>query len=264
MHWNIIWRHFLHLEMFSFRLHDTSFYTSPSTEKKIKTVTNFIIRRKLAISIGLSSQWNFGKKMHSWPAPQIKVSSIEGWFLKSSCWLRRCAMQQFSLSMGHTGAHLARSLWRSGNHHSSRTHFNPLVSPFGNFIVCSLPQNLTLGFVMGITVSFCFHCFPPSDLFQLMIPILSVIFDGKLVQFFTQQLLVKKVQYLRNSCNKRKGSEWHFFQDFSDFFWDWPNFLWLSLLKSCFASERPVRFLWFSDRSIANLSLFQSRISLKS
>ena len=34
----------------------------------------------LTISIGFNSQWNFSKNMHSWPAPLISVSSIDGWF----------------------------------------------------------------------------------------------------------------------------------------------------------------------------------------
>jgi hypothetical protein len=49
----------------------------------------------------------------------MKVSSIERWFLKSSCWLSRRAMQQLVFSIGE---HLARNL-ATLNPHSWSTHF---------------------------------------------------------------------------------------------------------------------------------------------
>ena len=57
----------------------------------LKKIQNYRFRnhKLLTISIGFSLQWNFGKKMHSWPASRIKVSSFEGWFLKNPLMLSR-------------------------------------------------------------------------------------------------------------------------------------------------------------------------------
>ena len=40
------------------------------------------------ISIGFSSQLNFGRKMHPWPTSLITAASMDSWCTKSSCWLR--------------------------------------------------------------------------------------------------------------------------------------------------------------------------------
>ena len=115
--------------------------------------------------VTISSQWNLGKKMHSWPFVLIRISSWDGWFWKSSCWLRRQAMQQFWLSIGQTGEHFTFSLWRPVNLHSSRM----VWSPFGCLLECviawGLPHCSAHGFDIGMTVSCCFHCLLPSDLF---------------------------------------------------------------------------------------------------
>ena len=117
------------------------------------------------ISIGFSSQWNFGKKIHSCPASLIRVSSIEGWLIKSSCCDMRQARQHFWLSNGQTGEHFALSPFVL-KPHSSRTACNPFASPEGVVICCGFPQNCGSGFVTGITVSCYLRCFPPLDLFM--------------------------------------------------------------------------------------------------
>jgi hypothetical protein len=86
---------------------------------------------KLAILIGLSwlsSQWNFRRKMHKWPASWITVSSMEICLVKSSCLLRMHVMQQLLFLKGHPGAHFAcRS--RTLNPHSLRVCWSPFGSP---------------------------------------------------------------------------------------------------------------------------------------
>ena len=113
--------------------------------------------------MGLSSQWNLGRKMHSCPASFIKVYSIDGWSVKSSWWLR-WAMQQFWLSIGQTGEHLAHNCWTS-KPCSSRAVCRPFGQPSGSVMLWYFPQCLVQGLDMGITVLHCFHCLPPSDLF---------------------------------------------------------------------------------------------------
>ena len=49
-------------------------------------------------------------------------------------------------------------------------------------------------------------------------------FDVNLNLFLTRQPLAKNFQNVGNRSNKWKGSEWRFFQDFSDFFRGWPKF----------------------------------------
>ena len=48
--------------------------------------------------MGFSSQWNFGRKIHSWPASLMRISSREIWLVKSSCWLRTLAHWCFSFA----------------------------------------------------------------------------------------------------------------------------------------------------------------------
>ena len=115
----------------------------------------------LTISMGLSSQWNFGKKRHLWPVPLIKVSSIDSWFAKSSCCERSGAMQQFWLSNGHTGAHFAFKCM-SLNPCSSRTAFKPFCCPDAVAIFCGYLRKRGSEFDWGILVS---RCFPLLDLF---------------------------------------------------------------------------------------------------
>ena len=89
---------------------------------------------------------------------------MDSWFLKSSCCDKSCAMQQFQLSKGQTGEHLAfRCLTLKP--HSSRTSFRPFASPDAVIIFWGWPQSAAVGFDKGITVSCCFRCFPPFDLF---------------------------------------------------------------------------------------------------
>ena len=114
--------------------------------------------------MGFSSQWNFGKKRHSWPAPLINVSSIDSWFIKSSCWERSRAMQQFWLSNGHTGAHFALKCVTL-NPRSSRTACKPFSCPDAIVIFCGCPRKRGSGFDWGVWVSHCLCCFPPLDLF---------------------------------------------------------------------------------------------------
>ena len=95
----------------------------------------------------------------------MRVSSMDGSLLKSSCWLRRHAMQHSSLSMGHTREHFAWR-WEMLNPLSFRTHFNPFGWPSMDML-WGWPRTKGSGFVSGMMVS-CWHlCFPPSDLFIL-------------------------------------------------------------------------------------------------
>jgi len=116
------------------------------------------------ISIGFSSQWNLGRKMHSWPASWMSFSSIDSCFAKSSCLLSRQAMQQFRLSHGHTGLHFARNPLTS-NPPSSSTCWRLFGVPLSSIIFCIFPRCLILGLDLGMTVLCCLHCFPPFDLF---------------------------------------------------------------------------------------------------
>ena len=91
---------------------------------------------------------------------------MEGWLTKLSCCNRSHTWQQFWLSNGQTGEHLAHKPFVL-KPHSSRTACNPFGSPDDVVIFCGFPQKQASGFVSGIMVSFCFLCFPPSDLFML-------------------------------------------------------------------------------------------------
>lgn len=116
------------------------------------------------ISIGLSSQWNFGKKRQRWQASVITISSIETWLTKSSCWLSSLSMKQLVLSNGQTGAHFVLSP-EILNPRSSRTVFSPFCRPKSVVIFCTSPCLVTSGLDWGIMVSCCLCCFPPFDLF---------------------------------------------------------------------------------------------------
>ena len=144
-------------------LHDTCICTTPNTVK-YDSVLHQKWNRKLTISIGFSSQWNLGKKMHSCPCSVMRVSSIDGWFLKSSCWLRCCAMQQFWLLIGKTGEHFTHSFLML-KPRSSSTHWSPFGLPSGSVIFWTLLHCASIGFESGIMVSCWRHCFLPSDLF---------------------------------------------------------------------------------------------------
>ena len=104
--------------------------------------------------MGFSSQWNFGRKIHSWPAPLISVSTIDSWLTKSSCWDRSLAIQQFWLSKGHTGAHLAFKR-ETSNPRSWRTACKPFCCPDDVVICCGCPRTWGSGFDWGIIVSRC-------------------------------------------------------------------------------------------------------------
>ncbi len=116
------------------------------------------------ISIGLSSQWNFGRKMHLCLALTMRSSNIETWFAKSSWQLSKRAMQQSVLSTEHTGEHLARRPFVLSPH-SSRVCWRPFASPSSVFMLCSFPRCSTTGLLCGMMVSFCIGCFPPLPLF---------------------------------------------------------------------------------------------------
>ena len=73
-------------------------------------------------------------------------------------------MQQPSFSIGQTGEHLAR-IPVTSKPRSLRVCCSPFGSPLSSFILCGNPRYCGSGLFIGITVSFCFHCFPPLDLF---------------------------------------------------------------------------------------------------
>ena len=75
-------------------------------------------------------------------------------------------MQQFWLSKGHAGAHLAFKQ-KTSNLWSSRTAFKALCCLDDVIIFCGCPQKQGPGFDLGIIVSYCLCCFPLSDLFIL-------------------------------------------------------------------------------------------------
>ena len=102
--------------------------------------------------------------MHRCPQSVSIFLRRDFWCQKSSCWLRRQAMQQPLFSNGQTGEHLAL-IPVTSKPCSSRVCCSPFGSPFLSVIFCSSPQYCRLGLLMGIIVSFCFHCFPPLDLF---------------------------------------------------------------------------------------------------
>ena len=114
--------------------------------------------------MGFSSQWNFGKNRHLCPASLINVSSIETWFVKSSCLLRSLAIQHASFSQGQTGEHFARIL-STLNPHSCRVCSRPLGSPLAVVIDWGLPWSSTFGLFIGMMVFFCLRCLPPLPLF---------------------------------------------------------------------------------------------------
>jgi hypothetical protein len=74
-------------------------------------------------------------------------------------------MQQPSFSIGQMGEHLARILVTS-KPHSLSVCCSPFGSPLSSFIFCSDPQYCRSGLLIRITVSFCFRCFAPLDLFM--------------------------------------------------------------------------------------------------
>ena len=91
-------------------------------------------------------------------------SRRDSWKWKSSCLLRRRAIQQLSFSKGQTGEHFA-CIPVVLNLRSSSTCLRPFASPASVVIFCGFPWNSIWGLFIGITVSFCFLCFPPFDLF---------------------------------------------------------------------------------------------------
>jgi len=115
--------------------------------------------------MGLSLQWNFGRKMQRWPLAFIFCSRRESWNQKSSCLLRRWAIQQVLFSNRQTGAHFACILYTS-KPHSLRVCSMPFASPVSVVIFWGNPWNWGYRLFIGITVSFCFHCFPPLVLFM--------------------------------------------------------------------------------------------------
>ena len=73
-------------------------------------------------------------------------------------------MQQLLFSNRQTGEHFTHIL-RMSNPRSSSVYCRPFGMPASVVIFCSFPWHSTLGLFMGITVSFCFLCFPPLLLF---------------------------------------------------------------------------------------------------
>jgi len=114
--------------------------------------------------MGLSSQWNFGRKTQICPRTWIFCLRSNIWSRKSSCLLRSRAMQQLLFLNGQTGEHFTCILWMS-NPHSSSVCCRPFGTPALVVIFCGFPWDSTLGLFIGITVSFCFLCFPPLLLF---------------------------------------------------------------------------------------------------
>src|SRR6267142_3259145 len=84
---------------------------------------------------------------------------------KSSCLLRRCAMQQLLFSKGQTGEHFA-VIPQTSNPCSSKTCLRPFSSLVLVVIFWGFSRNSAQGLLIGIIVSFCFLCFPPLDLFM--------------------------------------------------------------------------------------------------
>ena len=103
----------------------------------------------------IGSQWNLGRKMHSWPASQITLSSTEIWLVKSSCLLRMRAMQQLLFSNGQTGAHLARR-WPTLKPCSSRVCWSPFSPqiPSSSFGFCH--SILEMGWILEWWCPFAF------------------------------------------------------------------------------------------------------------
>src|SRR5216683_3135958 len=114
--------------------------------------------------MGLSSQWNFGRKTQKCLCARIFCSRSDIWSRKSSCLLRSQAMQQLLFSNGQTGEHFTCIL-RMSNPHSLSVCCRPFGTPASVVIFYGFPWHSTLGLFMGITVSFCFLCFPPLLLF---------------------------------------------------------------------------------------------------
>jgi hypothetical protein len=73
-------------------------------------------------------------------------------------------MQQLVFSNRHTSAHFAHIL-QTSNPCSVRTCSKPFGWPSGSVIFWTFPQCSGAGLELGMTVSCCIHCFPPSDLF---------------------------------------------------------------------------------------------------
>jgi len=69
-------------------------------------------------------------------------------------------------SKEQTGAHLA-SIPIVLNLCSSKTCLRPFTSLVPVIIFCDFPANSGWALFIGITISFCFLCFPPFDLFML-------------------------------------------------------------------------------------------------
>ena len=114
--------------------------------------------------MGFSSQWNFGRKMHKWPAFVMQSSNIEIWFAKSSWWLSKRAMQQPVFSYGQTGLHLALIL-STLKPHSLSVCSKPFASPPSVIIFWMCPPRALTGLFIGIMVSLWMCCFPPFPLF---------------------------------------------------------------------------------------------------
>ena len=163
-HWAFRWPELWPLRMSFLGFLGICTCTIPSTEMSMNACCLNWHEESLTISMGLSSQWNLGRKMQWWPAPVMSISSMEGWLAKSSCLDSRRAMQQSVFSHGQTGEHLARMFWTL-NPHSSSTRWRPFGEPSGNIMHWALPLGSGNGFDNGITVLRCLRCFLPSDLF---------------------------------------------------------------------------------------------------
>ena len=108
--------------------------------------------------IGL--QWNLGRKMHSWPASRITLSSTEIWLANLVYW--ECV--PCSNHCSQTDRRVC--IWHEGDPHWSRALrefagalFSPQI-PSSSFGLCH--GILEMGWIM---VSFCLRCTPPFDLF---------------------------------------------------------------------------------------------------
>ena len=116
------------------------------------------------ISIGLSSQWNLGRKIQRCPLDVIFYSKSDICRWKSFCLLRRWAMQQSLFLNRQTGEHFMHIPWTL-KPCSSNICWIPFASLVSVIIFWGFPQNSGYGLFMGIMVSFCFHCLPLLPLF---------------------------------------------------------------------------------------------------
>ena len=122
-------------------------------------------KRKLTISIGLSSQWNFGRNMHRCPWSAMVCSRRDVWSQKSSCLLSRWAMQQWSFLIGQMREHFAL-IPAMLKPCSLSICCSPLGSVFLRVNFWESPWYCGSGLFIGISVSFCFLCYPLLDLFM--------------------------------------------------------------------------------------------------